>query len=166
MIIDSIPGTTIARAPTWHARKWSHWQRTGASALGILMVIEAEDVAVSMDLSSAIHVSRTVSQALQTVGLSEISVRLSSRDEGYQLVFILKEGYVVAQTWPKYSYCAFDVMLWRSTEKLDSIKSSLVEAVGSKSVSSYRIVISGMFSADKDIEKSKVGPRTTVHTVF
>jgi spermidine synthase len=136
------------------------------SALGILMVIEAEDVAISIDLSSAIHVSRTVSQAFQTVGLSETSVRLTSRDEGYQLLFILKEGYVVAQFWPNYSHCAFDVMLWRSTEKLDLIKSCLVEAVGSKSVSSYRIVVSGMFSADKDIEKSKVGPRTTVHTAF
>lgn len=42
------------------------------------------------------------------------------------------------------AYVGFDIHLWTMTYRIDEVKSALVDAVGSKDVSSYRIVAGGM----------------------
>jgi len=126
-----------------------------ASNLGVLMVIEAEDVSVRLQSSSAVQA--IISKALAHSDLTQTSVQLSPKDEGYELFFILEEGYVVARTWPQQKYCAFDLTLWRTIDKQEMAKTQLVAAVGSSSVSSYRIVTGGMYGIKDD--KSNVGPR-------
>ena len=123
--------------------------------LGILVVIEAEDIAMPLDSPSSVQAS--LSNALKNSGLTETSVRISeSNEERYEIVFIIREGYLVSRTWPNHKYCAFDLMLWSSTEKQEEAKAQIVKAVRSKSVSSYRIIMGGMFGAS-DVE-SHVGP--------
>ena len=124
-------------------------------SLGILMVVEAEDVAVSLDSPSSVQAS--LSTALKNAGLMERSVKVSPWNEkGYEIVVMLQEGYLVTRTLPKHKYCAFDLMLWSNTDKHEEAKAQLVKAVGSKSVSSYRIITGGMFGISDD--DSNVGP--------
>lgn len=130
------------------------------SGLGILMIIEAEEAAAPLEDASAVQ--EKISAALKNTQLAEVAAQVLPDDVGYEMLFILKEGYVMARVWTELEYCAFDVLLWSSTNKMDAIKAQLVAAVDSKSVSSYRILTSGMFgvsSTDKDDKTSLVGPR-------
>jgi hypothetical protein len=43
----------------------------------------------------------------------------------------MREGVVVARTWPKEKYCAFDIHLWGRFNTMDGVKKALAEAVGS-----------------------------------
>ena len=113
---------------------------------GMLMIIEAE--AVSVPLKSPSVVRSLMSEALSNAGLTETSFQVGSKNDGYELVFILQEGYVAARVWPKHNYCAFDLMLWSKTETSKTAKAQLAAAVGSKSVSAYRIITSGMLGID------------------
>jgi len=74
----------------------------------------------------------------------------------------LGEGYVMARIMPDHDYCAFDIHLWSSFEKHESIKKALTSAVGGESLSSFRIVAGGMFGVStwKDDIKNR-GPRST-----
>lgn len=125
---------------------------------GVMMILEAEDATTSLaSLSSPEDTS--ISQALIKAGLTQIRVKKSSMKGGRaMLIFILKEGYVVARTWPKLRYCAFDIQLWTHFEELDKVRNELIVAVGGKvsgkSSSSYRIVTSGMYGVSPEAEDS------------
>ena len=129
-----------------------------AVSLGVLMIIEAEDSTLPLQSSSIVRAS--ISNALENASLMETSVRTSFKEDGYEIVFLLKEGYAITRVWPEQEYCAFDLLLWSSTEKQEMAKAELVAAVGSTSVSWYRIVTGGMLSAGED--KSHVGPYINV----
>jgi S-adenosylmethionine/arginine decarboxylase-like enzyme len=130
------------------------------SRLGILIAIEAEDV--SVPLQSSTDLQAAIREALKAIGVTETAVQLSPEreedDDGYEIVIVLQEGYLVARAWAKHKYCAFDLMLWSNTDKLEIAKAALVDSVGSKSVSSYRIVMGGMSGVTSN-EESRVGPR-------
>jgi len=116
-------------------------EQSTAGETGVLLILEAEDALLPLD--SPRSVQAAISQALKKAGLTETS----AQSFGGTFVFILKEGYAVARTWPELKYCAFDVMLWSNFDKLDAAKTELVTSMGSKgkSTSSYRVVTSGMF---------------------
>jgi spermidine synthase len=134
---------------------------------GILMIIEAENAEISLESSSSIHFS--IREALKRAGLAEISDQMSSTvleeiGKVHTLVFILREGYVIARAWPEHKYCAFDLMLWTGFDKHDVAKKELLVAIGSKSEtsSSYRIVTGGMFGLDSlQDDLQRIGPRVT-----
>jgi len=126
------------------------------SSLGLLLIIEAEDAAVPLESSESVQ--GIIRGALKNAELSETAVKVTSDAAGYEIVFVLKEGYVIIRVWPELKYCAFDIMLWSSTYKMEMAKAQLVAAVDSKSVSSYRILTSGMFGISDD-NASRVGPR-------
>ena len=125
---------------------------------GVLMIIEAEDA--SLSLESPWVVRSSISTALSNSGLLETSFQVVTKNDGYELVFALQEGYVVARAWPKLSYCAFDLMLWSKTEMKETAKAQLATAVGSRTVSAYRIVASGMPSVDAEKQKSPLDSDT------
>ena len=129
---------------------------------GILMILEAENVSGAVTPSKKVR--GTLEKALKKQGLKVVSSVLSPSDaKGAAVVVIFKEGYVVARTWPEHKYCAFDILLWSSFEKIENIKAALISAIGGSggtSSSSYRIVTGGMFGVStwKDDEKKR-GPR-------
>lgn len=133
---------------------------------GILMIVEAEDLAVSLEDIS--QVQEYLLAGLRKAKMTVISTVISELDGGMArtMVFILKEGYVAVRTYPESSYCGFDVHLWGSYEKQEIAKQSLVSALGggmkSTSTSLYRIIAGGMFGvATWQRDEENRGPRQT-----
>ena len=140
------------------------------SASGILMIIEAEDIGISLESSSS--VASMLSGALRNVGFNEVATRQfpsnpkdSHNGSDYTLVHIMSEGYVVARVTPKHNYVALDLMLWGQFDAQEAAKSEIVNAFGTGSnkkrnlVSSYRIVTGGMLGASSwDEDREKLGP--------
>ena len=126
----------------------------------VLMVIEAKDAAVSLKTSS---VQAGISEALKKAGLTELGIQMSPKDEeGYKIAFVLEEGNLVAQVWQNLKYCGFDLLIWSGTEKQEATKTQLIQAVRSKTVSSYHIVTRGMQGVSTETEDlSNLGPRIT-----
>jgi spermidine synthase len=77
------------------------------------------------------------------------------------LAFIMmKEGYIVARMWRDKQYIGFDINLWGFTYKVKSLKFALANAVGSSEVSSYKVVVGGMYGSSTWIEDQKIiGPK-------
>ena len=126
------------------------------SSHGVLLILEAEEASTTLlDSSQMLHAA--IQKALENAGLVVVSVE--EVEKGSTIVFVLKEGYVVAHSWPEHSYCAFDLMLWSSFDKQDAAKAELISAVGSKTSSSYRITTGGMYGASTRTED--IGPRVT-----
>jgi|UniRef100_A0A8J9RY90 spermidine synthase len=126
---------------------------------GILMIVEVEKATAALDLQS---LERSLTSALKQEGLIVLSTVLSE-EAGNSIVLIFAEGYVVARSMSQDAYCAFDIQLWSSFEKQDSIRKAVIAAVGSDSVgassSAYRIVSGGMFGAEKWKSDAKsIGP--------
>eukprot|EP00978_Attheya_sp_CCMP212_P048077 scaffold470806_cov134-Attheya_sp.AAC.1 len=74
----------------------------------------------------------------------------------------MKQGYIVAHTWPVHNYVGLEIHLWAHFAKLETIKSFLLEAVGSTKGpwSTYRIVAGGMLGTENwKEEQSTIGPR-------
>jgi spermidine synthase len=116
---------------------------------GVLDIVEAENTSVPLNE----QIEEILYSVVRKEGLTPISI--SSSDGGATFI-VMKEGYVVARMWPELSYCAFDINLWGSFQKSETLRSALVAAVGSTSISSYRIVVGGMHGAntwedDKDV---------------
>jgi hypothetical protein len=121
---------------------------------GALMVIEIEEVDHPLDDSA----KDAITGAVKQTGLTITHELLQDKT----LLYILREGYVLARMWPELRYCAFDIHLWSSFEKQNHLEAELVSALSSKVSSSYRVVTGGMFS-DSIIEdnKRRNGPRVT-----
>lgn len=130
---------------------------------GILMILEAESVAI--DISQSKEFVKLLETTLKNEGLNIMKVFMTTPNKAnkkMQIVILFHEGYVVARTWPSLKYCAFDIHLWSRFEKHDSIKKSLLEAVGSEQISSYRIVAGGLYGMSTWDEDMKArGPRFT-----
>ena len=107
------------------------------------MIFEAEQI--TADLRTSNFLKEIIVEVLEEEGLEVASAVLSKADaEGNIMVMVLKEGYVVARTFPSHKYVAFDVHLWSSFEKHENIKKALIAALGIRSSSSFRIVAGGM----------------------
>eukprot|EP00980_Cylindrotheca_fusiformis_P012891 scaffold3210_cov113-Cylindrotheca_fusiformis.AAC.3 len=107
---------------------------------GILEVVEAEYVSITLDKTFEAKIYSIVEEA----GLIPIS---SPSEDDDPIIVVMKEGYVVARMWPAHKYCALDIHLWGAFEKLSALRLSLTDALGSKTVSAFRIVAGGMFGA-------------------
>ena len=147
------------------------------SASGILMIIEAEHIGISLESSSS--VSSILSAALREVGMTEVSTKQYFSDDGdvgngadYTLVHVMSEGYTVARISPRLRYAAVDLMLWGRFDRQEAAKSKILDAFGIGSatrkkgtwnlVSSYRIVTGGMIGASSwDEDREKLGPPPT-----
>eukprot|EP00978_Attheya_sp_CCMP212_P024692 scaffold78011_cov65-Attheya_sp.AAC.1 len=105
----------------------------------------------------------SLTTALKNESLSPYSAVVQpSEHGGYVAIISMKEGYVVAHTWPDHNYVGLEIHLWAQFVQLETIKSSLLEAVGSTKGpwSTYRIVAGGMLGTENwKEEQSTIGPR-------
>eukprot|EP00978_Attheya_sp_CCMP212_P011110 scaffold27183_cov56-Attheya_sp.AAC.1 len=128
---------------------------------GVLLVLEVDEV--NVPLVPVVLVEETLHKALLNAGLTPVStVSKPSTHGGSAVVVVMKEGYVVAHTWPKYNYCALDIQLWASFDKMESVKGSLLQSMGSSedTASSFRLIAGGMRGTDTWKEDlAKIGPR-------
>jgi len=128
---------------------------------GVLMVLNAEEASISLqDLAASEDI---LSAALQKESIQMKSTTKLMTGKGGLVSFVFKEGYVTARSFAEPKYIAFDIHLWSAFDKMESIKSSILGAVGStESASSYRIVAGGIFGINswKDDSKQR-GPRVT-----
>jgi len=150
---------------------------TQGKSPGIIMILEVEDVTISLE--SSVQIKDVIVKALvEKVGVEIISSVLpESNDEEDPntvvvndstdaskpvVVVIMAEGYVVARAWPEHNYCALDIHVLGSFQKHELMKEALLSAFETKSYSSYRIVAGGMLGVPtwKEDEKNR-GPRKT-----
>ncbi|KAL3920280.1 MAG: hypothetical protein SGILL_003342 [Bacillariaceae sp.] len=134
---------------------------SGDSPLGgILMIVEAEDVAVGdAALTDWSKLEKILSKALKKQKLSKISSVSLSDKEGTNGIIILKEGVITARTSLLDRYCAFDIHMWGSFDKINSVRDGLAKGLGSKVVSSYRLIAAGMRgNGSEAADKKKTGP--------
>lgn len=124
----------------------------GARA-GLVEILEAENTTFdykNKSLGGALHAS------LVEVGLTPLSP--PSMHAAGTTVIVMKEGYIVARPAPELKYIAFDINLWGAFSKMESVKSSILKAVGSQVQSSYRIVVGGMFGSNTwEEDKDAIG---------
>ena len=119
------------------------------SGAGVLMVVEAQDAAVK---SNSPDLRAKITEAIKNAGLSETSVVTVPQDEEGQsaLVFALQEGYLTMRLWKDVpTYFGFELMLWDSFDKLNSVRSALLQAIESKSSSYYRMVYNDVYGSNK-----------------
>eukprot|EP00588_Corethron_pennatum_P014170 CAMPEP_0194269570 /NCGR_PEP_ID=MMETSP0169-20130528/3702_1 /TAXON_ID=218684 /ORGANISM="Corethron pennatum, Strain L29A3" /LENGTH=798 /DNA_ID=CAMNT_0039011255 /DNA_START=1 /DNA_END=2397 /DNA_ORIENTATION=- len=139
---------------------------------GIMIVLEAEETALSSE--SLIDLNDTFTKFFEEEGLTVLS---SLSFEKETLFIALKEGYIMLRSWREHKYCAFDLVLWSSFDKLNVVKDGLVGIVGAESTSSYKIATSGMkgvaaaeipkFPAENDYDSfAKMGQNVPVPTAF
>ena len=122
------------------------------NSLGITGIVEAENAAVPFDE----NIKELLHAAIAREGFTSLSVR--QVDETLILI-VMREGYVVGRFWPEKQYCGFDINLWGRLHKMKQLENSLISAIGSTLVSSYRIVVGGMYGSAKWREDPMVGPQ-------
>ena len=117
-------------------------EMTGRSA--ILMVAEVENTTVPLKPFNSL-VSKLV-QVLKNEGMNPIDTKAPDNEDAVSTVIAMREGHVTIRVWPEQKYCALDIHLWSSFNKMEQLRDSLVKALGSdhSSLSSYRIVTGGM----------------------
>jgi spermidine synthase/S-adenosylmethionine/arginine decarboxylase-like enzyme len=130
----------------------------GKSA-GILHVVDAENVTVALDSSS---LEKMILAAGKEEGFIPVSVpidRPRGIDTGVTIV-VFKEGYVLARTWEEHNYCALDIGMWGAFAKQSSFQKRLADSLHGKTVSSFRVVVGGMYGSstwEEDI--GTIGPQ-------
>jgi hypothetical protein len=128
-----------------------HDERTKSA--GIMEVVEAEKVSIQLD-ETAVSV---LEEAITMAGFH------FSRETVYDTnlaLFSMKEGYVLARFFPEEKYCNMDINLWGRFDKLKSLSAAITNALGSKLVSNYRVVVGGMFgSTTWEADKELIGPQ-------
>jgi len=133
------------------------------SSPGIIMIIEAENASLIHESSE--KSTELIASAVENEGFEITSKIIPDNKESHLAVIVMKEGYIVIRAWPENHYCGFDIHLWSSFAKQESLKKRLISVVGSttKSSSSYRVVAGGMFGVSTwKTDERKRGPRHTL----
>eukprot|EP00970_Alexandrium_tamarense_P016582 scaffold6887_cov188-Alexandrium_tamarense.AAC.3 len=129
---------------------------------GVLMVVEAENVSMK-GLKEGEKVAKALEKPLTKLGYEVLSTAVKASDEsgGASLAIAMKEGYVLAETWPEAKYVKLDIHLWGAFENQEAIRTEVLKTLGSKpgDWSSFRIVTGGMRGVDTRANDLKtVGP--------
>jgi S-adenosylmethionine/arginine decarboxylase-like enzyme len=144
------------------SRKEEENDEQGKSA-GILHVLDAENVTITLDSSS---VEKMILEVGKEEGLTPVSIS-TNRPDGIvseMVVVVFKEGYVLARLWPEYSYCAIDIGLWGGFLREASFHKRLAKAMNPKTLSSFRVIVGGMYGSSTWREDKKViGPQLVQH---
>jgi spermidine synthase len=125
-------------------------QRTAA---GICEIVNAENVSIELDN----NIATILSDVANRNGFKIISDPVS---DSRIVMLVMKEGYIAARLWPSKNYLGLDINLWGSTYKIDTVRADILKAVGSSDVSSYRVVVGGMYGSSTWKEDQKIlGPK-------
>jgi len=109
---------------------------------GVLMVVEAENVT---DMKSISELEGPLKQLGYNV-VSTSSQPSSEMSGGMKHVIVMKECYLLMESWPDARYCKIDIHLWGRFEKQENIRSKVLDMLGSEEGDwqSYRIVTGGV----------------------
>ncbi|KAL7564611.1 hypothetical protein ACA910_017953 [Epithemia clementina (nom. ined.)] len=134
-------------------------------SFGVLVVVEAENVTIaSLEDPKIVH--SVVEEALEESGFTNISaVQSFSANKTdtmtHVFIFVMKEGYVVARTWPENNYIALDLHLWNHVAKHEAAVAKLMAAFGAEeSKSSFKITTGGMYGSGYGDAKGKIARPT------
>ena len=148
---------------------------------GIIQIVDAENVSISASGTATTldiyNLSILIKDALKNIeGFTfeddgdDGTIGADTVKEQGLCLFVFNEGYITGRIFDtrekKYSYVGFDINLWTNTNRIDEIRSALIQAVNSNNVSSYRIVVGGMYGASstwKDDMKHIGPPPSTKH---
>jgi len=126
---------------------------TQGTAAGIVEIMNAENCSVKLDESIVDIVKKTA----EMEGFTLVSEPIFEDDFGF---VALKEGFISARIIPEYKYVGFDVNLWGMSSKIKSLRKALTAAVGSGDMSSYKVVVGGMYGSSSWKEDQKIqGPK-------
>jgi spermidine synthase len=136
------------------------------SSPGILMIVEAEDVANDL-LQDAGKLEHVITDVLRKVGFTDVvsippGAPVGEGEEMYVLSVTMKQGYIIARAFPGYNYCAFDIHLWSEFDLQEATKDELMASIsGSADVppTTFRVIAGGMYGVStwRD-DSSSVGP--------
>ena len=124
-------------------------------SLGILEIIDAEDVAIPLDDALVEKMERVVKQHGFHI--------LGTPTKVSNLVWVLmEEGYILARLWPTRQYCSMDINLWGRFDRLHALRYSLTSVLESSVISKFRVVVGGMFgSSTWNDDRNTIGPPRT-----
>lgn len=126
-------------------------QRTAA---GICEIVNVENVSIEIDEKTVATILTTVATK---VGFTIVS---DPAHDSRMVLLVMEEGYIAARLWPSEKYVGLDINLWGSTYKVDTVRAELVMELGSSDVSSYRVVVGGMYGSSTWREDQKrLGPK-------
>ena len=124
-----------------------------SKSAGVVEIVEVEDVAVAMDET----LGDVFLAVVKEHGFSPLSAPVY---ENGMLMIPMKEGYVMARCWVDKKYCNLDVNLWGSFHKLKTLRQALTDALGSKKVSQFKIVVGGMYGSETwQEDREIIGPK-------
>lgn len=130
---------------------------------GVLLVLEAENVSFK-GLKDGDKVAKEVEKVVKKLGyevLSTTNRASAGANDGAVVAVAMKEGYILAETWPEAKYCKLDIHLWGNFEKQEDIRTQVLKSLGVKAGdwSNYRIVTTGMRGLETRTNDLKtVGP--------
>jgi spermidine synthase len=126
---------------------------TQGTAAGILEIMNAENCLAGLDKS----IVEIVKKVALNEGFTVISKPVFENGVG---VVVLKEGFISARVMPAEKYIGFDVNLWGMSSKIKSLRKALSTAVSSRDVSSYKVVVNGMYGSSSWKKDQKIqGPK-------
>jgi len=126
---------------------------TQGTAAGIVEIMNAEDCAKGLDKS----IVEIVQKVALKEGFTVISEAVFENGVGF---VVLKEGFISARVMPAEKYIGFDVNLWGMSSKIKSLRKALTAAVSSRDMSSYKVVVNGMYGSSSWKEDQKIqGPK-------
>ena len=128
---------------------------------GILMIVEAENV--KMNVKNEKEVAVALEEPVKGLGYEVLSTTTaaSAKSNGATVAISMKEGYILAETWPDAKYCKLDIHLWGGFEKQEQLRTDLLKKLGSGDGDwqSFRIVTGGMHGTHTRANDLKmVGP--------
>jgi len=151
-------------------KKQNEDNTTQTKSAGLLHILDAEDVAVTLDKDS---IEKIILSTAKEQGFTLISVNkdkkfatvqyIADRSENEKSLFysvVFKEGYVSVRYWPEFKNCAVDVGIWGSYQKGDHFRKRIGEELKAKTTSYFRVVVGGMYgSSTWQEDKDSIGPQ-------
>lgn len=126
---------------------------TQRAAPGIVEIMNAERVSITLDES----ITTIVKDVVENEGFNVVVDPVFDGSVG---IVLMEEGYISARIWPAEKYVAFDIYLWGSSSEIKNLYKALEKAVGSEDVSSYKVVVGGMYGSSTWKEDQKIqGPK-------
>ena len=125
---------------------------------GILLIVEVGNM--NLPIAPVDELKTIINVELVGFGLHVLDSKKLSSDDTI-IVLHMQEGYITVRVWPEHKYCALDIHLWSSFNKMEQLRDALVKALGSdhSSLSSYRIVTGGMKGTSTwDEDHKTIGP--------
>ena len=126
---------------------------TQGTAAGIIEIMNVENCSEDLDEK----IVEIMKNSAVNEGFTVISDPVFDNEVG---VVVLKEGFISARILPTMNYVGFDVNLWGMSSKIKKLRQALAESVGSSDVSSYKVVVGGMYGSSSWKEDQKIqGPK-------